>query len=80
MTKYVSYKIFRQTDIKRRVRVINYLKIVALNYQRLCNYATLTTILSGLYASPVHKLRKIWNDVSNESRKNIKKVGPFNGF
>ena len=74
MTNYVSYKIVKQTDIKKRVKVINYFITVALHCQRLCNYATLTAILSGLYASPVHRLKKTWNGVSNESKEILRKL------
>lgn len=74
MTNYVSYKVVKQTDVKKRVRVINYFISVALHCQKLCNFATLTAILSGLYSSPVYRLKKTWNEVSNESKEILQKL------
>lgn len=74
MTNYVSYKIVSQTDIKKRVKVINYFISVALHCQRMCNFATLTAILSGLYSSPVYRLKKTWNEVSDESKEILQKL------
>ena len=74
MTNYVAYEIVNQTDIKKRVKVINYFISVALHCQKLCNFATLTAILSGLYSSPIYRLKKTWNEVSDESKEILQKL------
>lgn len=63
LTNWVSSQILLPSDPKKRVLVIKYFVTVAEKCRLLNNFSSMTAILSALYASPIHRLKKTWKYV-----------------
>lgn len=64
LTNFVSFMILRKPDLKRRVQIIRYFILVAEKCRSFNNFSSMTAIISALYSSPVHRLKKTWKMVS----------------
>ncbi|CUM65452.1 uncharacterized protein PRCAT00003091001 [Priceomyces carsonii] len=67
LTNFVAYMILRKADIKKRVQIIRYFVQVAEKCRQYNNFSSMTAIISALYSSPIHRLKKTWKFVSSES-------------
>lgn len=67
LTNFVAYMIVRKEDQKKRVQVIRYFVNVAEKCHQYNNYSSMTAIISALYSSPIHRLKKTWCFVSKET-------------
>ncbi|CCG23471.1 Csc25 guanyl-nucleotide exchange factor [Candida orthopsilosis Co 90-125] len=67
LTNFVAYMILRKSDPKKRVQVIRYFIQVAEKCRQYNNFSSMTAIISALYSSPVHRLKKTWNFASADS-------------
>lgn len=67
LTNYVAYMILRKQDIKKRVQLIRYFVQVAEKCRQYNNYSSMTAIISALYSSPIHRLKKTWKFVSTDT-------------
>lgn len=67
LTNFVAYMIVRKDDQRKRVQVIRYFVNVAEKCHQYNNYSSMTAIISALYSSPIHRLKKTWSLVSRDT-------------
>ncbi|KAI5967848.1 hypothetical protein KGF57_000276 [Candida theae] len=67
LTNFVAYMILRKSDPKKRVQIIRYFIQVAEKCRQYNNFSSMTAIISALYSSPIHRLKKTWNFASADS-------------
>ncbi|ODV76799.1 ras GEF [Suhomyces tanzawaensis NRRL Y-17324] len=60
LTNYVAYMILRKTETRKRVQIIRYFVQVAEKCRQYNNFSSMTAIISALYSSPIHRLKKTW--------------------
>ncbi|KAK9472304.1 ras guanine nucleotide exchange factor domain-containing protein [Dipodascopsis tothii] len=63
LTNWVAYSILTQADMKKRVNVIKHFIMVAENCRQLNNFSSMTSIISALFSSTIHRLRRTWENV-----------------
>lgn len=66
LTNFISYSIVKNMNVKRRARFIEYFIEVAHICKKMNNFSSMTAIVSSLYSSPIYRLKKTWNHVSEE--------------
>lgn len=64
LTNYVSHAIVKQTEVKKRARLIQYFITVAQYCREFNNFSSMTAIVSALCSSPIYRLKKTWPLVS----------------
>lgn len=74
LTNFVSYMILRKDDIKKRVQIIRYFVQVAEKCRQYNNFSSMTAIISALYSSPIHRLKKTWNFVSTDTSTHLQNM------
>lgn len=67
LTNFVAYMILRKDEIRKRVQVIRFFVQVAEKCRSYNNFSSMTAIISALYSSPIHRLKKTWAMVSRET-------------
>lgn len=67
LTNFVAYMILRKQETKKRVQIIRYFVQVAERCRQYNNFSSMTAIISALYSSPIHRLKKTWKYVSNDT-------------
>lgn len=60
LTNFVAYMILRKLDIRKRVQIIRHFVQVAEKCRQFNNFSLMTAIISALYSSPIHRLKKTW--------------------
>ncbi|EGX53809.1 hypothetical protein AOL_s00004g468 [Orbilia oligospora ATCC 24927] len=63
LTNWVAEMILNQPEVKKRVVVIKHFISVAEKCRYLNNFSTLTAIISALSTSPIHRLKRTWEQV-----------------
>lgn len=66
LTNFVTYMILRKQEPKKRVQIIRYFVQVAERCRQYNNFSSMTAIISALYSSPIHRLKKTWKFVSKD--------------
>ncbi|SCU98277.1 LADA_0H11804g1_1 [Lachancea dasiensis] len=66
LTNYVAFSIVKQTNFKKRVKVIQHFVSVAESCYELNSFSSMTAIISALYSSPVYRLKKTWASVPTD--------------
>ncbi|KAK6461660.1 cell division control protein 25 [Scheffersomyces coipomensis] len=74
LTNYVAYMILRKTDAKKRVQIIRYFVQVAEKCRQYNNFSSMTAIISALYSSPIHRLKKTWKYVHTDSLSHLQNM------
>lgn len=74
MTNFVVYLILKKQDVRKRVYVMTYFIQIAEKCRQIKNFSSMTAIISALYASPIHRLKKTWHHVSYEALSNLRKM------
>lgn len=74
LTNYVSFMIVKQTDIKKRIQLIQFFINVAAHCHELNNFSSLTAIISALYSSPIYRLKRTWAAVPEEYKKLLEEL------
>lgn len=69
LTSYVSFAIVKQTNTKKRAKVLQHFISVAEYCYELNNFSSMTAIVSALYSSPIFRLKKSWSAVPEGSKK-----------
>lgn len=67
LTNFVAYMILRKDDVRKRVQVIRFFVQVAEKCRSYNNFSSMTAIISALYSSPIHRLKKTWAMVSRDT-------------
>ncbi|CAM9024839.1 unnamed protein product [Wickerhamomyces anomalus] len=67
LTNFVSTEIVNHNDIKKRVTIIKYFVNVAEKCRSLNNFSSMTAVISALYSSPIHRLKKTWKSVPEKT-------------
>lgn len=67
LTNFVAYMILRKDDAKKRVQIIRFFVQVAEKCRSYNNFSSMTAIISALYSSPIHRLKKTWSYVSRDT-------------
>ncbi|KAG0665161.1 hypothetical protein C6P46_000258 [Rhodotorula mucilaginosa] len=67
VTRWVTETILAQDDLKKRVAIIKHFVSIAERCLSLNNFSTLIHILAGLNSTPVHRLRRTWEIVSQKT-------------
>lgn len=75
MTNWVAFAILRHSDPKRRANCIRYFIKVAEYCRSLNNFSSMTAIISALYSSTIHRMKKTWAMLS---AKNTQKLETMN--
>lgn len=60
LTNFVAYKIIQKEESRKRVQIIRYFVLVAEKCRQYNNFSSMTAIISALYSSPIHRLKKTW--------------------
>ncbi|OBA24093.1 cell division control protein 25 [Metschnikowia bicuspidata var. bicuspidata NRRL YB-4993] len=66
LTNFVAYLILRKDDTRKRVKVIRYFVQVAEWCRQYNNFSSMTAIISALYSSPIHRLKRTWAFVTKD--------------
>lgn len=74
LTNYVAYMILRKQEIKKRVQIIRYFVQVAEKCRQYNNFSSMTAIISALYSSPIHRLKKTWKYVSLDTMSHLQNM------
>lgn len=64
LTNFVAYLILRKQDLRKRVQLIRYFVQTADKCRQFNNFSSMTAIISALYSSSIHRLKKTWQLVS----------------
>ncbi|GAA5929320.1 uncharacterized protein JCM15063_004119 [Sporobolomyces koalae] len=67
ITRWVTETILAQDDQKKRASIIKHFIATAERCLALNNFSTLIHIIAGLNSTPVHRLRRTWESVSQKS-------------
>lgn len=67
LTTFVAYMILRKDEPRKRVQVIRYFVQVAEKCRQYNNFSSMTAIISALYSSPIHRLKRTWAYVSRDT-------------
>lgn len=65
-TGWVATAILRENDLKRRCNVLKHFILVADKCYSLNNFNTVMSILAGFNSSPIHRLKRTWELLSNK--------------
>lgn len=74
LTNFVAFMILRKPDPKKRVQVIRYFVQVAEKCRQYNNFSSMTAIISALYSSPIHRLKKTWKYVSPDTSAHLQNM------
>ncbi|SCZ89388.1 BZ3500_MvSof-1268-A1-R1_Chr9g10391 [Microbotryum saponariae] len=67
VTRWVTETILLQEDLKKRASIVKHFILVAERCFTLNNFSTLIHIIAGLNSTPIHRLRRTWEQVSQKS-------------
>lgn len=67
LTNFVSYCVVKENDIRKRVQVIEFFVAVSNHCYNFRNFSSMTAIVSGLYCSPVFRLKKTLQRLPKET-------------
>ncbi|GAA6052177.1 hypothetical protein JCM3770_000781, partial [Rhodotorula araucariae] len=67
VTRWVVETILAQDDLKKRAAVIKHFVTLAERCLSLNNFSTLIHIIAGLNSTPIHRLRRTWDAVSQKA-------------
>lgn len=73
ITNFITYEIVKETDINRRVQVLERAIDIIVELFELNNYSAMTSIISALSSSSIFRLKKTWNGVSEEHKQKYQK-------
>jgi RasGEF domain len=65
--RHVSFLVIREERLKVRIRVLEQLIQVASHLHEMANYNSLLSVIAGLTASSVDRLKKTWRGVSKSA-------------
>ncbi|CAH2352570.1 cell division control protein 25 [[Candida] railenensis] len=74
LTNYAAYMILRKQEIRKRVQLIRFFVQVAEKCRQYNNYSSMTAIISALYSSPIHRLKKTWKLVSPDTLSHLQNM------
>ncbi|BGP55990.1 cell division cycle-related protein [Rhodotorula sphaerocarpa] len=67
VTRWVTFSILAQDDLKKRANVIKHFVAVAERCLSLNNFSVLIHIIAGLNSTPIHRLRRTWETVNQKT-------------
>ncbi|GAA5911589.1 hypothetical protein JCM6882_008046 [Rhodosporidiobolus microsporus] len=67
VTRWVTETILAQEDLKKRANIVKHFIAVAERCLSLNNFSTLIHIIAGLNSTPIHRLRRTWEAVSQKA-------------
>ncbi|KAM0789291.1 hypothetical protein ACM66B_000131 [Microbotryomycetes sp. NB124-2] len=67
VTRWVTETILQQEETKKRAAIIKHFILIAERCLTLNNFSTLIHIIAGLNSTPIHRLRRTWEAVSQKS-------------
>ncbi|GAA5898342.1 uncharacterized protein JCM6883_000995 [Sporobolomyces salmoneus] len=67
ITRWVTETILAQDDQKKRASIVKHFIAIAERCLSLNNFSTLIHIIAGLNSTPIHRLRRTWESVSQKS-------------
>ncbi|KAK4057256.1 cell division cycle- protein [Microbotryomycetes sp. JL221] len=67
VTRWVTETILAQEEVKKRATIIRHFILIAERCLALNNFSTLIHIIAGLNSTPIHRLRRTWENVSQKS-------------
>ncbi|GAA6060607.1 hypothetical protein JCM10212_004586 [Sporobolomyces blumeae] len=67
ITRWVTETILAQDDQKKRAAIVKHFVAIAERCLSLNNFSTLIHIIAGLNSTPIHRLRRTWEAVSQKS-------------
>ncbi|GAA6010375.1 hypothetical protein JCM11491_006292 [Sporobolomyces phaffii] len=67
ITRWVTETILAQDDQKKRATIVKHFIAVAERCLSLNNFSTLIHIIAGLNSTPIHRLRRTWESVSQKA-------------
>ncbi|GAA5959426.1 hypothetical protein JCM21900_006856 [Sporobolomyces salmonicolor] len=67
VTRWVTETILAQDDQKKRASIVKHFVAIAERCLSLNNFSTLIHIIAGLNSTPIHRLRRTWETVSQKA-------------
>ncbi|BGP25178.1 cell division control protein Cdc25 [Rhodotorula toruloides] len=67
VTRWVTESILAQEDLKKRAAIVKHFVAIAERCLALNNFSTLIHIIAGLNSTPIHRLRRTWEVVSQKT-------------
>ncbi|KAL3236404.1 Cell division control protein 25 [Nakaseomyces bracarensis] len=77
LTKFVTYKVLSYDSPKERASIITYFIKVTDECYLLKNFSSMTALISGLYASPLYRLKNTWKYVQPEYCSKLQNLNDF---
>lgn len=74
LTNFVSYMILRKNETKKRAQIIRYFVQVAEKCRQYNNFSSMTAIISALYSSPIHRLKKTWKYIGADTESHLQNM------
>jgi flagellar hook-basal body complex protein FliE len=68
LTNWVSYMILKHSEPKKRAATIKFFVEVSDFCRDMNNFSSMTAIISGLYSSTIHRMKKTWELVPTKTR------------
>jgi len=66
-TGWVATAILRENDLKRRAEILKHFILVADKCYNLNNFNTVMSILAGFNSSPIHRLKRTWEQLNKKT-------------
>lgn len=73
ITNFITFELVKETDITRRVQVLERAIDIIVELFELNNFSAMTSIISALSSSSIFRLKKTWNGVSEEHKQKYQK-------
>ncbi|SGZ39875.1 uncharacterized protein HGUI_02075 [Hanseniaspora guilliermondii] len=73
ITNFITYEIVKETDVSRRIQVLERAIDIIVELFELNNFSAMTSIISALSSSSIFRLKKTWNGVSEEHKQKYQK-------
>lgn len=68
LTNWVSFMILKHNEPKKRATTIKFFVEVSDYCREMNNFSSMTAIISGLYSSTIHRMKKTWELVPTKTR------------
>lgn len=74
LTNFVSYMILRKNESRKRAAVIKYFVQLAEKCRQYNNFSSMTAIISALFSSPIHRLKRTWKWIDSDTELHLQNM------
>jgi len=79
LTNWVAQMILMQQDLRKRVIVVKHFITIADRCLAICNFSTLTSIISALATAPIDRLSRTWAAINSKTTAILEKLRKLMG-